>query len=77
MLEHQMFISQRSSLAGNIKAIDPLVSQPIFNAYSVPDTVLVNTFGFMSVLSSGVEVHIQPKDDVMKGDGKGWEPEYM
>ena len=46
-----MFISQRSSLAGNIEAINPFANQPIFSAYNVPMTVLVNTFKFMNVFS--------------------------
>lgn len=59
-------------MAGNIKAIRPLVSQPIFNAYSVLGPMLVNTFGFMSVLSLGIEIHIQPKDNIGKGGmGRG------
>lgn len=37
------------SLARKIKAIDPLVNEPIFSAYSMLGTVLANTFTFMSV----------------------------
>lgn len=46
-----MLISQSWSLAGKIKAIHPLVNQPIFSAYNVLSAVLANTFKFMGVLS--------------------------
>lgn len=44
MLEQQEFISQKSSLARNITAINLLANQPVFTAYDVPTIVLVNTF---------------------------------